>query len=460
MTSSFFASCRAPALPLFLAGCVAFASPAAEAQQTHEVVIRDTEIESLLRDYARPIFAAAGFAASDVDIVLVQDRDFNAFVASGHRMVINTGTLLDAKTPNEVIGVIAHETGHLVGHHLEKLHNEIAKAKAISTMVGILGLAGAVTGAASGSRTAARMGSAAMTMGSSTAIRSLLSYKREQEYIADRAALTFLKATHQSAKGMVVTFERFADQQLVAAQYADPYAQTHPMARDRLQQLEATARKSPYWDVTDSADLQFRHDMMRAKISGFTEAPNAVARRYPSSDKSLPAQYARAVVAYRTGSTAGAVRAADNLIQQIPDYPYFYELKGQILLEAGHPREAIPPLRKAASLASKAGLIRIMLGSAELATGEPAMLDPAVSDLTKGIRDEPLAAIGYRDLATAYQHQGRVAEAELATAQGLVIGGALDDAKQFARRAQAKFATGSPGWLKADDIIGYEEPNG
>ncbi len=460
MASSIFTSARKKALPLLAAGCIAFAEPAAEAQQQHQTIIRDTEIEALLRDYAKPIFAAAGFGSRDVEIVIVDDNDFNAFVASGHRMVIYTGTLLQAKTPNEVIGVIAHETGHLAGGHLEKLHNEIARAQAIGRVVGLLGVAGMAAGAAAGSSTTARMGSAATTMGSTVAVRTLLSYRREQEYAADRAAVTFLNATHQSAKGMVTTFERFADQMLLSARYADPYAQSHPMPRDRLDQLETSARKSPYWDVTDSPALQFRHDMMRAKIAGYSEAPNAVARQYPSSDKSLPAQYARAIVAYRTGSTLDAVKAAEALIAQIPDDPYFHELKGQILFEAGKAREAIAPLRKAVALAPDAGLIRIMLGGAELSSGDPKLLQSAVADLTVGLKDEPLAAVGYRYLGMAYQQENRVPEAELATAQGLLIGGAIDDAKNFARRAQAKFATGSPGWLKADDIIGYEEPKG
>jgi len=456
VTSSFFASRRATALPLFLAACVALA-PAADAQQRRKTIIRDAEIETLLRDYAKPIFAAAGVGSRDAEIVLVDDSTFNAFVASGHRMVINTGTLLQSKTPNEVIGVIAHETGHLAGGHLERLRNEIARAQAIGSVLGLLGIAGAAAGVATGSSAAARMGSAATTMGSGVAVRTLLSYKRQQEYVADRAALKFLNATHQSAKGMVVTFERFADQQILSARYADPYAQTHPMARDRLDQLESAAKKSPYWDVKDSDALQFRHDMMRAKLAGFSLAPNAVARRYPRSDKSLPAQYARAIVAYRTRSTRGAVAAADKLIAQIPDYPYFYELKGQTLLEAGKARAAIAPLRRAVELAPSPGLIRIMLGSAELAAGDPGA---AVADLRAGLTAEPLAEIGYRQLAMAYQQQGKVAEAELATAEGHLIAGDIDVARSFARRAQAKFATGSPGWLKADDIIGYQDPNG
>ncbi len=435
-------------------------APAADAQSARQSIIRDAEIETLLRDYAAPIFKAAGLGAGDTQIVLVQNREFNAFVASGRRMVINTGTLLDSKTPNEVIGVIAHETGHLVGGHLENLHNEIARAQAIGAVISLLGVAGIAAGAATGSPTGAEMGSAAISMGPGVAVRDLLKYKRAQEYAADRAALTFLNATHQSPKGMVDTFERFADEQLFSAQYVDPYAQTHPMARDRLAQLETTARASPYWGAVDDPALQFRHDMMRAKLAAFTEAPSAVGRRYPRSDKSLPAQYARAIVAYRTGSVAGAVRLIDTLIQQMPNYAYFYELKGQALYEAGKASQAISPLRQAVALAPHPGLIEIMLGGAELSTNDNGMLSQAVADLRKGLIEEPLAPIGYRQLAIAYQRLGKVADAELATAEGYLIEGDIKTAQAFARRAQAKFATGSPGWLKADDIINYQSPAG
>jgi predicted Zn-dependent protease len=300
------------------------------------------------------------------------------------------------------------------------------------------------------------MGGATFTMGASVAERTLLSYKRAQELAADRAALGYLAATHQSAKGMVATFQHFADQELFSARYADPYAQSHPMARDRLEQLETRAHESPYWDAADPAELQLRHDMMRAKLSAFTEGPTAVARRYPRSDESLPAQYARAIVAYRTGGTRAAVRAVDALIARVPNYSYFHELKGQILLESGKPREAIGPLRQAVALAPRPGLIRIMLGGAELATGDAGLLDDAVANLRAGLDREPLASIGYRQLAMAYQQQGRVADAELASAEGALIEGDIDTAKSFALRAQAKLDVGSPGWLQADDIVNYQ----
>lgn len=449
-------SVRARALAVACAGALAFAPMGAEAQNRRAQIIRDAEIEALLRDYAEPIFTVAGVTSRDAQIVLVLSKEFNAFVATGRRMMMNTGVLLQSKTPNEVIGVIAHETGHLAGGHLESLRNEVARAQAIGAVVSALGVAGMMAGAAAGAQSAAQMGGAAATAGPGVALRSLLSYRRAQELAADRAALTYLNATRQSGKGMLTTFERFADQQLFSARYADPYAQSHPMARDRLQLLEKAARESPHWGAVDSPQLQIRHDMMRAKLSGFTESPQRVGRRYPRSDDSIPAQYARAIVGYRTGGTRSAIRAVDALIARVPTYPYFHELKGQILLESGKARQAVAPLRQAVALAPNAGLIRIMLGHALLETGDAGLLDAAVSTLITGLNSEPLASVGYRHLATAYQKQGKVAEAELASAEGLLIIGDIESAKNFARRAQAKFSRGSPGWLKAEDIIAYE----
>jgi len=439
-------------MPLVLA----FGPVAAEAQQRPKTIIRDAEIESLLLDYAKPIFGAAGIGSSGAEIVIIQDNDFNAFVASGRRMFINTGTLLEAKTPNEVIGVIAHETGHLAGGHLQNLRNEMARAQAIGAIASILSVGAAVAGASAGSSELARGGAAAMTLGPSVAMRSLLSYRRAQEIAADRAALTYLNATRQSAKGMIDIFRKFADQSLFAAQYVDPYVQSHPMPRERIAQLESIAQKSAYWDAKDPDGLQHRHDMMRAKLSGYTESPGRVARRFPSSDKSLPATYARAILAYRTGGLRSALGQIDALIRAQPGNPYFHELKGQALLESGKAAESIGPLRKAQSLAPQAGLIRILLGHALLETRQKGLLDEAIANLRTGLRSEPLSSNGYRFLATAYAEQGRIPEAELATAQGLLIEGQVEAAKGYARRVQAKVKHGTPEWLQADDILTYK----
>src|SRR6185503_12872281 len=117
---------------------------------------------------------------------------------------------------------------------------------------------------------------------------------------------------------------------------------------------------SPYWDKKDSPEMQMRHDMMRAKLYGFVERPDVIARRFPQSDQSMPARYARAISAYRHSDLRGAITQIDALIAVQPNNPYFYELKGQALVENGRASEAIAPLRKAASLAPQPALIQIM----------------------------------------------------------------------------------------------------
>ena len=430
----------------------------ASAQGRSKKIIRDAEIEVLLRDYAAPIFKAAGIGSRGAEIVILQDRSFNAFVASGNRLFINSGTLLAAKTPNEVIGVIAHETGHLAGGHLQGLRNEVARSKAIGVIATLLGAGAAVAGAASGSSTGARAGAAATTIGPGLAQRTLLSYRRTQESAADSAALTYLNATGQSARGMLVTFRRFADQALFSKQYVDPYVLSHPMPNARISQLERLAGKSPHFDKRDPAQLQLRHDLMRAKISGFIEARGRVQRRFPRSDKSIAADYARAVVAYRRDGLRPARKRIDGLIRRAPNNPYFHELKGQALLEAGKAREAIAPLRKAVSLAPSPGLIRILLGHALLETREAKNLDEAIRHLKAGLVDEPLAAVGYRHLSVALASQGRVAESHVAIAEGHLIDGNVKAAHNFAKRAQAKLKRGSPSWLQAEQILAYKLP--
>jgi predicted Zn-dependent protease len=444
---------------LALAGAVAAASMPAAAQSRSVSVIRDAEIETLLRDYAEPILRAAGIGTTGAEIIILEDRTFNAFVASGNKMFINSGALLAADTPNEVIGVIAHETGHLAGGHLQGLRNEMARAQTLALIAGLLGAGAMITGAATGSQAGAQLGAAATSMGPGVAMRSLLSYKRAQESAADRAALTYLNATGQSAKGMIKTFRRFADQALFAKQYIDPYIQSHPMPSERIAQLETIASQSRYWDAKDPPSLMLRHRMMLAKMSAYLEGAARVERRFPRSDNSLPAAYARAIVAYRTSSLRSAIDQIDALIRAAPDYPYFHELKGQALLESGRAREAVPPLRRAVSLAPNQGLIRILLGHALLETGDSSLLEEAIANLTAGLRNETMASNGHRLLARAYAQQGRIAEAELATARGLMIDGQVKPAQDYARRAQAKLKRGTPGWLQAEDIITYKPPN-
>jgi predicted Zn-dependent protease len=422
----------------------------AHAQQGAPRTLRDAETEQLLRDYTRPILRVAGLEKQNIQVVIINDPTFNAFVADGRRIFVNYGALRESETPNQIIGVLAHETGHLAGGHLAKLREQLAQTQTQLIIAMLLGLGAAVAGARAG---AGGAGAAAIAAPQSAIMRTMLSYQRQQEESADKAGVKFLNATGQSAKGMYETFKRFSEQSLFAAHGADPYYMSHPMPAERVRALEELARTSPYWDKKDDPALQLRHDMMRAKVSGFMERADTVYRRYPASNTSLPARYARAIATYRHGDLRSALTQIDDLIHTQPNNPYFYELKGQALLEGAKPTEAIAPLRRAVQLSNNNPLIEMLLGQALVASENKAYADDAITMLRNALAREPEAANGYTQLAMAYGRKGNYAEADLASAQAAYLRGDQKTARDLASRAKTRFAIGTPGWVKADDIV-------
>lgn len=437
--------------------------PAAHAQAKGPPVLRDTETEQLLREYTRPILRVAGLEKQNIQMVIINDGSFNAFVADGRRIFVNWGAILQSETPNQIIGVLAHETGHLAGGHLSKLREQLANAQTQMIIAMLLGAGAMVAGTARGSNSAgnnglANAGAAAIAGPQEMIRRTLLSYQRQQEENADRAGVKFLTATQQSPKGMYETFKRFTSESLFAARGADPYLQSHPMPAERVASLQEFASSSPYWDKKDDPALQLRHDMVRAKISAFMERPETVYRRYPQTNDSLPARYARAISTYLHGDLRSALAQIDALIQVQPNNPYFYEVRGQALLEGGKPAEAIPALRKAAQLSNNAPLIEMLLGQALVGSDNKAYTDDAVRILRAAVAREPEAALGYTQLAMAYGRKGDYAEADLASAQAAYLRGDNKTARELATRAKTRFAVGTPGWVKADDIVAAKPP--
>ncbi|HUU25775.1 MAG TPA: M48 family metalloprotease [Methyloceanibacter sp.] len=431
-------------------------------------IIRDAETEALIRDYAKPIFRAAGLGSQNIKIHIVNDRNFNAFVVDGHNMFMHAGTLMTAETPNQVIGVIAHETGHITGGHLARLRNQVSKAKSASMMLQILGLAAMAGGALAGVPGAGSLGLGAAMGGQDAALRSLLAYRQTEESSADQAGMTFLNATKQSGRGMLETFEVLA-QKLRGIQGINPYLMTHPLPQIRISQLRALVESSPYFPNIDPPELQFRHDLIRAKLSGFLDKPEIALNRYPPSDTSLPAVYARAIATYRESGVQDALPMFDQLIAAQPNWPYFYETKGQFLFESGRGAEAITPLRKAIELAPHEALIQVMLAQALLGTNDNRYLDEAIRNLRQALIREQASAMGYRQLAAAYARKADLAkasgakrnfmaQASLASAEAYFYEGRLNLAKQQATRAKKGLIDGTPNWIRADDILAFQLP--
>jgi predicted Zn-dependent protease len=441
---------------LLTATALAVAPMAAVAQENKgPPVLRDTETEQLLREYTRPILRAAGLEKHNIQMVIINQGVFNAFVADGRRIFVNYGAILQSETPNQIIGVMAHETGHLAGGHLAKMREQMAQAQTQMIIAMLLGAGAMVAGAKGGGSNSglSNAGAAMFSAPGEIIRRNLLSYVRQQEENADKAGVKFLNTTGQSARGMYETFKRFTDESLFASRGADPYVQSHPMPAQRVAALEELARSSPYWDKKDDPALQLRHDMARAKISAFMERQETVYRRYPMSNNSLPARYAHAISTYLHGDLRSALAQIDALIQQQPNNPYFHEVRGQALLEGGKPQEAIAPLRKAVTLSNNAPLIEMLLGQALVATNNNAYTDEAIAILRAAVARESEAPIGYIQLAMAYGRKGDYAQADLASAQAAFLRGDAKTARDLASRAKTRFAIGTPGWVKADDIV-------
>jgi predicted Zn-dependent protease len=444
-----------------LAAALASAVAPAPAAAQNLPLIRDTEIENLLSDYAKPIFKAAGLGQGRISMRIVNHESFNAFVVDGRNVFIHTGTLQQALTPNEVIGVIAHETGHITGGHMAALRARIAKDQTRALLMQILGIGLMIGGGISGGeggREIAQGGTGVLYGGNEVIMRSLLAERRSQESAADQAGISFLSQTQQSGKGMLETFERFAQQEYIGAANQDAFYRSHPVATDRVSRLRQLAQKSPYYNNVDSPALQLRHDLMRAKLSGYIDRPAIVLNRYPATDKSLPARYARAIARFFQGGQ-GALEASiaevEALIREKPDNPYFVEVKGDILMRAGKVRESIQPLRQALKMLPDAPLIRVQLASALQNEDTPQNIAESVELLRKSLIEDANSR-AFRLLANAYYKQGKLPEADAATAQALFVEGDLKQAQIFAKRAQVKLQPGTPDWVKNDDILNYK----
>ncbi len=437
-----------------ISACLSIAAPVSPASAQELSLIRDAEAEALIADYTMPIFRAAGVSSNNIKVHLVNDTSFNAFVVDGRNMFINTGAILLSETPNQLIGVIAHETGHITGGHITGLRQQIARMQTAALMLQVLSLGAVAGGALSGSSETAQAGTAMMFGGQQVLVRSILSYRRAQESAADQAGVDYLTKSHQSPAGMLKTFRFFADQS-VGTIKVDPYIQSHPVPMDRIAQLQDIAQRSPYFNEKDPAQLQLRHDLVRAKVYAYTykNNPQRILRQY--SDNGLPARYARAIVKFHSGGYQAAAPALEELIAANPQNPWFYELKGTFLMESGNARDAVAPFRKAVSLVPRSGFMRIELAQAILESGGGSP-DEALQLLRVALLDEDQSYLGYRLQSQAYGRLKRYPEADLSAALASFHQGDVKNAKMLAERAKNGLPQGTPGWVKADDIVNFK----
>ncbi|HEY1562771.1 MAG TPA: M48 family metalloprotease [Caulobacteraceae bacterium] len=443
-------SFRLPALALgaiILASCAS----AALAQDEPISIVRDTEIEAILHQEADPIFVAAGLDPKKVEIHIIGDKELNAFSTSGLNIYVNTGLILKTDTPDQLEGVIAHETGHVAGGHVAR--SGAATKAALGPMLASIGLG--VLAAAAGSPE----GAAALVF-SSTYFGELgvLGYSREQESRADEAAATYLEKAGYSGRGLVSFFDHYRYQEVFDDERKFPYFRDHPLSDDRIEALRVRVEKEPHASAMDSPEAIAAHNLMKAKIEAFMMGPYQTLIDYPESDTSFAARYARAIALYKENETDQAVKAIDALIAEQPNDPYLWELKGQVLFEAGRAKDAVPAHRKSVELKPDAPLLRINLGQALLALNDPKQVDAAIDQVKQALSVEPDNALGWQLIAEAYDSKGLGGMARLATAEQNFYLGQQRDARVFALRARILLKKDSPEWRRATDIILSSNP--
>mgnify|MGYP001042043036 CR=1 FL=1 len=408
--------------------------------------IRDAEVEALLQDYTSPLLKESGLVIDNVEIAIIADERINAYVSGGQNIFVFSGLITQAEHPNMVIGVMAHEIGHITGGHL-------ARGLAARDKAGTPIIVGAILGLGSLLAGAPQVGMALIAGGQQVGLASYLTYSRAQEASADQVALQLLQETKQSPQGIMNLMDHLAGQEILSEQRQDPYQRTHPMSRDRVNAYRSHAETSPYFNGKDNPDMQWRHDMAKAKLDGFIKHPQSVLRKY--SDASEPALYARAIAYHRLARTDEAISVLNELISKHPENPWFQELKGQIYYETGEADKAIAPYEKSLKLKPNQPLLMIGLASSLLASdqnfGGQARTLRAIEILREATRLEKTNLIAFSQLSKAYGHMNNVGMAEWALAENLALRGD-PSAIRHANRAIDLLEPGQSERLRAQDI--------
>lgn len=409
-------------------------------------LIRDTEIENTIRAYASPIFNAAGLNVDDVQVHLIHEDSLNAFVVDGFNMFIHTKLLTAADDAEQVIGVIAHETGHLAGGHVAKIGQQAKGLSSIPILAMIVGVGLSVL--AQDSQAAI----AAASLGNHLATRQFLTYTRGHENSADELGLRYLDRAGISAEGLYRFLGKLQNEEFLVVERQSPYVRTHPVTSERIEYVRRHVEESSATGNQLDPRFEELHARMVAKLHGFLDFPMRVLAKYKEDDDSVAARYARSIAYHRNADTAKSLELIDGLIAEQPDDPYFHELKGQILFESGRPGEAVTAYQEAVRLMPGAPLIRTALAQALNATETQAAYKEALIHLQHATRYDTKYPMTWLQMAIAYGRTGELGQSSLAGAEYNLLVRRFDDARAQVSRAKELLAQGSPGWQRAQDI--------
>jgi predicted Zn-dependent protease len=413
-----------------------------EGASAGDEILRDTEIENDIRTLATPIWRIAGLEPSGMGIYIVDDAQLNSFVAGGQAIFLNSGLILRAETPNMLIGVIAHETGHIVGGHILR-SLEALKNASIETIIATAVALGAAIAGGNG---------APMIAAAGVGQRAFMQFSVAQEATADHAALTFLDRSGQSARGLLKFFEILQADEPLTGEPTDPWARTHPLTAERIEYVRHYVETSRASDAPDPPGFADLLKVVQVKLHAFIDDPSTTLRAYPVSDHSVIARYARAIALYRIPRLDAALAEIDGLIRDFPGNPYYDELKGQMLFENGRIRDAIAPYEQAVKLAPQAALIRISLSQVYIESGDAALDKRAIAYLNDAAQKEGREGTLWRLLATAYGRDNQLGMAALSLAEEALADSKKKDAQQQAQRAKQILPRNTVGYQRAEEI--------
>jgi predicted Zn-dependent protease len=439
---------RRPLRPAALLAVAALLAPlAAPVPANAQSILRDAETEAMFADMAAPLVRAAGMDPKTVKVVLINDDEINAFTAGGQTIYVNSGLLAAADNANQVQGVIAHELGHVADGHVVLAGAGMKPAFGIQILSMVLGIAAAAAG---GGEAAAGI----MAAGQQAALGNYLAYSRTTEATADATGAKFLRQAGITGQGMLDFFKKLQAEEAYwsATGKLDPFMQNHPLTGERIADLTADIQASPAFHTAPDPALNVRFLRVRAKLQGYVAPAKDTLAKYPASDRSVYARYARAYAYHKAGYPQQADAEATALVTAQPDDPYFQEIRGQILLEAGRPRDALAPLRRATEGSGDSPLIATTLGHALIATEDKANYPEAVRVLRVAVTRDDDNPFGWYQLGQAYSLQGDDARAALATAEQASLTGNAKLAAYTARAAMAGIPANSADWLRAQDI--------
>ena len=433
------------ALAATLVAVLAFTNAAAAHGGDSVSLLRDTEVEGDIHTMMTPIWKVAGLDPDAVHVYLVSDDAINSFVAGGQNIFINSGLILRADTPNQLIGVLSHETGHIAGGHIYKGAEAAHNAGIEEIIAMVAGVAATVAARGTG-------GGGALLGAAGVGQRAYLGFSVTQEATADHAAMSYLDTTHQSARGLLQFFDKLQSEELLIGAHEDPYLMDHPLTQERIDYVRDHVERSPYSNVPDPPGYIEMLKRIKVKLAAFTQPPSTTLGKYPERDGSVLARYARAIAYYRIPELDRSLPIVDGLIRDYPQDPYFRELKGQMLFENGRIKEAVRPYEDAMRLDPRAPLLRIELAQVYVENNDPAQNRLAIAYLGDALRSEDKDVDGWRLLATAYGRDNQMGMAALSLAEEGLAAGNKKDAEQEAVRAQHLLPKSSAAYGRAQVI--------